>query len=61
MHRDFPGSPVVKTGLPMQGVRVQSLMEDLRSRMPRGVAQNKTNGCILISQFWLRLLLESQI
>ena len=33
--RDFPGSPVVKTSPPVQGVWVQSLVGELRSHMPR--------------------------
>ena len=43
--QDFPGSPVVKTPhlLPLQRARVQSLVRELRSRMPRGTAKkNKT-------------------
>ena len=30
---EFPGSPVVKTAFPLQGVRVQSLVRELRSHM----------------------------
>ena len=39
--RDFPGGPMVKTALPMQGPRVQSLVRELRSHMPHG--QRKKN------------------
>ena len=38
-NRDFPGGPVAKTALPMQGVQVQSLVVELRSHMPRGTAR----------------------
>ena len=42
---DFPGSPVVKTAIPLQGIRVWSLVGELRSHMPRGLAkkQKKTH------------------
>ena len=30
---EFPGSPVVNTVIPLQGVRVQSLVRELRSHM----------------------------
>ena len=33
--RDLPGSPVVKTVLPLQGALVQSLVRELRSHMLR--------------------------
>ena len=29
IYRDFPGGPVVKTTLPMQGARVRSLVREL--------------------------------
>ena len=32
---------MVKTALPMQGAKVQSLVEELRSRMPHGMAKRK--------------------
>ena len=38
--RDLPGGPVVKTG-PMQGVKVQSLVREIRSHMPCGTAKKK--------------------
>ena len=40
---DFPGGPVVKTALPLQGPRVQSLVGELKSYMPWGqkTKQNK--------------------
>ena len=40
-RRDFLGGPVVKTVLPMHGAKVQSLVEELRSHMPRGMAKRK--------------------
>ena len=33
IYRDFPGNPVVKTALPLQGAQVRSLVEELRSCM----------------------------
>ena len=33
-YQDFPGSPVGKTLLPMQGAWVRSLVGELKSRMP---------------------------
>ena len=36
---DLPGSPMVKTQLPMQGARVQSLVRELRSHKPCGTAK----------------------
>ena len=40
---DFPGGPVVKTLLPLQGTRVRSLVGvELRSHMPRGVPKRNT-------------------
>ena len=39
--RDFLGGPVVKTLLPMKGVRVQSLVREIRSHMPHGKAEKK--------------------
>ena len=33
-HMDFPGGPVVRLCLPMQGLWVRSLVEELRSHMP---------------------------
>ena len=45
---DFPGSPVDKTALPMQGTRVQSLVRELWScmlcSMAKNLKQNK-NSC----------------
>ena len=35
----LPGDPVIKTELPMQGVRVWSLVEELRSHMQHGAAK----------------------
>ena len=32
---------MVKTALPLQGARVLSLVEELRSRMPHGTAKGK--------------------
>ena len=39
--RDFPGSPVVKPALPLQGAQVWSLVGELRSRMPGNGAKKK--------------------
>ena len=36
---DFPGGPVVKTALPMQGGRVRSLVGELRSHIPCSTAK----------------------
>ena len=36
---DFPGCPVVKTLLPMQGIWVWALVGELRSCMPHGAAK----------------------
>ena len=35
--RDFPGGPVVKTLLPLQGVQARPLAWELGSHMPCGV------------------------
>ena len=43
MQRDFPGTPVVGTLLPLQGVWVQSLVGELRSHMLCGVAKKFKN------------------
>ena len=37
--RDFPGGPVVKTALPLQGAQVRSLVRELKSHLPRGAAK----------------------
>ena len=43
-HRDFPGDPVVKSALLMQGAWVQFLVEELRSHMPHvETAKKKKN------------------
>ena len=39
--RYFPGSPVVKTALPMQGARVPFLLGELKSCIPYGTAKKK--------------------
>ena len=36
---DLPGSPVVKILFPVQGMQVRSLVGELRSHMPYGVAK----------------------
>ena len=41
MPWDFPGGPVVKTVLPLKRVKVRSLVEELRSHRPLGVAKKK--------------------
>ena len=39
---EFPGSPVIKTfDFPMQGAQVQSLVGELRSCLPCGMAKKK--------------------
>ena len=35
----FPGGPVVKTVLPLQGTQFQSLVVELRSHMPSSMAK----------------------
>ena len=40
--RALPGSPVVKTSLPMQGVPVQFLVRELRSHIPCGQKTKNT-------------------
>ena len=37
----FPGSPVVKTAVPMQGMWVQSPVRELSSSVPRGMVKKK--------------------
>ena len=37
--KNFPGGPVVKTVLPLQGEEVRSLVRELRSHMPRNIAK----------------------
>ena len=39
--RNFPGSPVIKTALPLQRTWVGSLMGELRSHNPRRAVKNK--------------------
>ena len=39
--RDFSDSPLVNIALPMQGARVQSLVEELGSCVPHGVTKKK--------------------
>ena len=38
---DFPGGPVIRTLLPLLGVRVQSLVRELRSCIPCSYGLNK--------------------
>ena len=40
-RREFPGDPVVKAGLPMQGAWIQSLVRELRPYVPHGTAKKK--------------------
>ena len=40
--RGFPGDPVVKAGLPMQGAWIQSLVRELRPYVPHGTAKKQT-------------------
>ena len=44
-------SPVVKTALSCQGAQVPSLVRELRSCMPRGLANNSNNNFFLIFFF----------
>jgi len=44
MCGDFPSGPVGKTVLPLQGAWVPSLVRELRSRMPHGMAKNLKNN-----------------
>ena len=39
---------MVKTALPMRGAKVQSLVEELRSHMPCGMAKKKKNVCSVL-------------
>ena len=39
----FPGNPVVRTQLSLLGTQVQSLVGELKSRKPQGVAKNLNN------------------
>ena len=49
--REFPGGPVVKKPLlPMQGVQVQSLVRELRSHVPWGVAKKQKKQMTLNMQ-----------
>ena len=41
---DLPGGPVVKISLPVQGVQVRSLVEELRSHMPQGQRNQNMNN-----------------
>ena len=41
--RDSPGGPMVKTVFPMEGVRVQTLVKELRSHMSRSTAKKFKN------------------
>ena len=43
LTEDFPGNPVVKTLLLLQGAWVSPLVRELRSCMPQDVAKSKTN------------------
>ena len=40
MNRDFSGGSLTKTVLPLQGSWVQFLVRELRSHLPRSVANN---------------------
>ena len=41
LSREVPNGPVVKTELPVQWVRVRSLMEEPKSYIPNSMAENK--------------------
>ena len=47
---DFSGCPVVKACLPMQGIRVLSLVRELGSHVPSSVAKKKRGGMFLTIQ-----------
>ena len=60
MPWDFPGGPVVKTVLPLKRVKVRSLVEELRSHRPLGVAKKKKSCWASRSHpIWLHFLDES--
>ena len=42
--QDFPGGPVAKAVLPLQGPRVQSLVGELGSHMPGSTATRNKKG-----------------
>ena len=44
MPWDFPGGPVFKTVLPLKGMQVRSLVGELRSHRPLGVAKKSRAG-----------------
>ena len=50
--RDFPAGPVVKTP---QGVQVRSLVGELRSHMPRGVAKKKKKKLAILLFIYLSI------
>ena len=57
---DFPGGPVVKTLLPVQGAPVQFLVGELRSHMPRGARPKQTNKkTVPMEKAWHRVPLSS--
>ena len=41
LSREVPNGPVVNTELPVQWVRVRSLMEEPKSYIPNSMAENK--------------------
>ena len=49
--KDFPGGPVVKTVLPLQGARVQSLVMELKFHMPHGVAKRENQLIIKLTKY----------
>ena len=53
---DFPGGPVVKTMLPMQGVQFRSLVGELRSHLLYGAAKKDKKKGINNMKFRGRLV-----
>ena len=50
-YGEFPGSPVVRTLLPLKGAQIQSLVGELRSHMLGGVDKKKQTLFILLKVF----------
>ena len=53
-YRNFPGHPVVKTALPLQWAWLKSLIRELRSHMPHGIAPPPHQKIIIIKKTLLR-------
>ena len=48
MYSDLPAGPGVRLHASMQGVRVQSLVGELKSPIPHGMAKKKTCSCVYV-------------